>query len=102
MVTWVLILSAAIGAVCGIWLHVVVFTIISVIVAVVFLFSAVTSGLSLASGAMWIILLSTALSAGYITSHVLRYVIHTRAQKAKRRHSELDAGTKYIHDQQQQ
>lgn len=102
MVTWVLILSAAIGAVCGIWLHVVVFTILSVIVAAVFLVSAMTSGLSLASTAIWIVVLSAALCAGYIASHVLRYVIHSRAQKAKRRLSELDAGTKYIRDQQQQ
>lgn len=102
MVTWILLLSAAIGAVCGIWLHVVVFTIVSVIVAAVYLFTAILSGLSFASTLGWIMMLSTALCAGYIASHVLRYVIHTRAHKAKHRHSELDAGTKYLHDQQQQ
>ncbi|TNM65823.1 hypothetical protein [Aliirhizobium smilacinae] len=101
MVTWVLILSAAIGAVCGIWLHVVVFTILSVVVAAGYLLTAIISGLSLASTALWIVMLSAALCAGYIASHVLRYVIHTRAYKAKRQHSELEAGSKYLHDQQQ-
>lgn len=101
MVTWVLILSAAIGAVCGIWLHVVVFTIISVFVAVVYLLTAVLSGLSLTSTFIWIVMLSTALCVGYIATHVARYVAHSRAHKAKHRHSELEAGTKYLHDQQQ-
>ncbi len=101
MITWILILSAAIGAVCGIWLHVVVFTVLSVFVAVVYLITAIASGFSVGSTVLWIMMLSAALCAGYIASHVTRYVIHTRAQKARLRHSELDAGTKYLHDQQQ-
>jgi len=100
MAIWVLILSAAIGAVCGIWLHVVVFTILSVFVAIVYLLTAVLSGLSLASTFIWIMMLSTALGAGYIASHFVRYVTHSRAHKAKHRHSELESGTKYLHDQQ--
>ncbi len=101
MVTWVLILSAALGAVCGIWLHVVVFTVLSVLIAVVYLFTAILTGFSFASTFMWIMMLSAALCAGYIASHLLRYAIHTRAHKAKRQHSELDATAKYLHDQQQ-
>lgn len=101
MITWILILSAAIGAVCGIWLHVVVFTVISIFVAVVYLISALIAGVSAGSAVLWIMMLSVALCAGYIASHVARYVIHSRARKAKLRHSELDAGTKYLHDQQQ-
>ena len=101
MITWILILSAAIGAVCGIWLHVVVFTVLSVFVAVVYLVTAIATGFSAVSALLWIMMLSAALCAGYIASHVMRYVIHTRAQKARIRHSQLDAGTKYLHDQQQ-
>lgn len=102
MVIWALLLSAAIGALCGIWLHVVVFTLLSVIVAFVFLLSAFMSGLSLSTILIWVLMLSTALSAGYIASHLLRYVLHSRGQLAKRRHPELNAGSKYLHDQKQQ
>lgn len=101
MITWILILSAAIGAVCGIWLHVVVFTLISVIVAIVYLVTAIIAGFSVGSTVLWIMALSAALCAGYIASHVALYVIHVRAQKAKLRHSELDANAEYLHDQQQ-
>ena len=101
MVVWVLILSAAIGAVCGIWLHVVVFTIISVLVATIYLLTAIMSGVSLGSAMMWIVMLSFSLCGGYIISHVARFVLHSRTQKAKGRHPELDSGTKYLHDQQQ-
>ncbi len=101
MVTWVLVLSAALGAVCGIWLHVVVFTILSVLVAVAYLVTAFMSGLSIASTFLWIMMISAALCAGYIASHLLRYAIHSRALKTKRQHPELDASAKYLHDQQQ-
>lgn len=101
MVTWVLLLSAAIGAVCGIWLHVVVFTILSVLVAIAYLVTAMISGLSFGSTLLWIVMLSVALCAGYISAHLLRYALHIRAQKAKERHPQLDPGSEYLHDQQQ-
>jgi hypothetical protein len=100
MITWMLILSAVIGAVCGFWLHVVVFTILSVLVAATYLGTALISGVSLGSAVLWILVLSTALSAGYIASHVLRYALHIRARKTRRQHAEMDAGSKYLHDQQ--
>lgn len=96
---WALILSTAIGALCGIWLHVVVFTIIAVLVAVVFLTTAAMSGLPILTAISWSLMFSATLGFGYIASHLLRYVVSVRARAAKPVRTELETAPEYVRDQ---
>jgi hypothetical protein len=93
-----MILSAAIGALCGIWLHVVVFAILAVLIAAVFLFSAALSGLAILSALSWSLMLSTALAVGYMASHLLRYFVHVRASAGRRKTPELETVPEYVRD----
>jgi hypothetical protein len=97
-VIWALILSAAIGALSGIWLHVVVFAMLAVLIALAFLLSAAMAGTAIYSALSWSLMLSTALAIGYMASHLLRYFVHVRASAAKRAPPELETAPEYVRD----
>ncbi|AYC99966.1 hypothetical protein [Neorhizobium sp. NCHU2750] len=97
---WALFLSAAIGALCGIWLHVVVFAILASLIAAVFLATTAMSGLAILSALFWSLMLSTSLALGYMASHLLRYAIHMRAKAAKPVRPDMEAAPEYVRDRQ--
>jgi hypothetical protein len=98
---WALVLAAAVGAICGLWLHVLIYMIIASLVAVVFIVTAILSGLAILSSLLWGVGLITALAAGYLAAHLVRLSVRSwRHEHNGKSSPKLSAEDEYLRDQQ--
>ncbi|RZI60640.1 MAG: hypothetical protein EOP14_00420 [Pseudomonas sp.] len=78
---WALVLSASIGAICAVRLPIVIFTFISTVVVIGFMIIAALARLSALEVLGWAFLLSIALAAGCMITHLLLYALYVRGRR---------------------
>ena len=93
-----LLLSAVLGALCGMWLHVVGFTVLTVVVVLLFSISMAFTELSLMAMIVSGLALLVAMAAGFVLVHLTRYLLDRRKRATNSKSPKLDPVQEYLRD----
>lgn len=96
--TWALVISFILGAVCALRLPILIFTLVTLVVIFLFAASAIGMGYTVATAAMWAILLTVAIEAGYVAMHGVFYLLYVRKREFDRKRTPLEVNSKYSAD----
>jgi uncharacterized membrane protein len=95
---WAVILSLIVGAVCAVWLPILIYT----IAAAVLVIGCTVAGFIAGLGAMEIagraFFLTLALASGCIAAHVGLYLVYVRRKATSEKRNEVEIGSKYLSD----
>jgi hypothetical protein len=95
---WALVISFIIGAFCAVRLSILIFTLIVLLVILLFAVSAIGIGYTTATTAIWAILLTAALEAGYVAMHGVFYLLYVRKREFEGKQPPLEVNSKYSAD----
>ncbi|MGF9566551.1 hypothetical protein [Neorhizobium sp. JUb45] len=88
----------ALGALSGLWIHIVAFALLTVVVLAAYVTSLVFAGLPLAPAIMTGVYLWWALGAGFVVGHLCRHALRFRRAASKSTDGKLDQVQKYMKD----
>lgn len=95
---WALLICVMLGVFCGLWLHVVAFTLVTVVVIFVFVISTLLASMAVVSVALSAFYLCAALGAGYVVAHIGLFLYKPHAAASRSKASEIDSAQKYMKD----
>jgi membrane protein implicated in regulation of membrane protease activity len=86
---WLLLLSGLMGAICAAGLPTLIFALVAVAMIAMFFIAAIFSGFGVLPSLGWAFLMSTALSAGNMATHLAFYMMYVRRPADRRREAEI-------------
>lgn len=95
---WALAVSFIIGAVCGLRMPVLIFTLVVLGVMIVYASISYSAGVPLARAIAWGFVFAAVLEAGNIFTHLLLYVFYTRRADGARKRTPQEMQSKYPAD----
>lgn len=95
---WALLICVALGAVCGLWIHVFVFALLTLVVFALYVASSLLENYPLTSAILSGLYLWWALGAGFVLGHIFRHVLRTRLSTYRSKNEKLDQVHKYMED----
>ncbi|MBW9118009.1 hypothetical protein JNB88_30805 [Rhizobium cauense] len=95
---WALVISFLIGAICGLRVPVLIFTLIVLVVMVAYAVVSYSTGSTVVQAIAWGFVLAAVLEAGYVFTHVLLHAFYTRRASDTEKPAARQSQSKYPAD----
>jgi hypothetical protein len=95
---WALVISFIIGAICGVRVPVLIFTLIVILVIAVFVATGLGLGYPIFQVFYWSVLLAAVIEAGYAAAHGVLYLFYVNGRSRREKRAAIAMKSKYSSD----